>query len=385
MKRRFVLFTAQVYVLLKKEMLQFVRDKILLFIVLFTFTANLIILGKAFTLEVKNVPTAVYDMSKSYESRLLVDGFRASGRFRFIKEIDSLKEGDRLLSKGEVSLILAIPADFAMNLRKGARAKVLLSTDGTDSNQALIALSYAAQITGTFIEETLADRAPLLIPRMAKELIPQIEDKIRVRYNANRIDERYLSLMEMCRSAFAICVILTAASVVREKEGGTAAQLYVTPISKTTLLIGKVTPVILILMVALLIGTLVNVAFLHTPLRGSYLLFWGLSVPFLLFSVAIGLLLSDYSRTLQQVLLGAFLVLMPIMFISGSLVPIETMPKVLQNLTYFFPLRYYLEIATGVFLRGVGIESFWRDALIMTGLGILAFAVSVWLFRKSLD
>lgn len=385
MKRRFILFTAQVYVLLKKEMLQFVRDKILLFIVLFTFTANLIVLGKAFTLEVKNVPTAVYDMSKSYESRLLVDGFRASGRFRFIKEIDSLKEGDRLLSKGEVSLILAIPADFATNLRKGARAKVLLSTDGTDSNQALIALSYAAQITGTFIEETLADRAPLLIPRMAKELIPQIEDKIRVRYNANRIDERYLSLMEMCRAAFAICVILTAASVVREKEGGTAAQLYVTPISKTTLLIGKITPVILILMVALLIGTLVNVAFLNTPLRGSYLLFWGLSVPFLLFSVAIGLLLSDYSRTLQQVLLGAFLVLMPIMFISGSLVPIETMPKVLQHLTYLFPLRYYLEIATGVFLRGVGIESFWRDALIMTGLGIFAFGVSVWLFRKSLD
>lgn len=385
MRRGFILFTAQVYVLIKKEMLQFVRDKILVFIVLFTFTANLIILGKAFTLEVKNVPTAVYDMSKSYESRLLIDGFRASGRFRFIKEIDSLKEGDRLLSKGEVSLIIAIPVDFATNLRKGARAKVLLSTDGTDSNQALIALSYAAQITGAYVEETLVERLPSLIPMMAKGLIPQIEEKIRVRYNANRIDERYLSLMEMCRAAFAICVILTAASVVREKEGGTAAQLYVTPISKTTLLIGKITPVIIILMVALLIGTLVNVAFLGTPLRGNYLLFWGLSVPFLLFSVAIGLLLSDYSRTLQQVLLGAFLVLMPIMFISGSLVPIETMPKALQHLTYFFPLRYYLEIAMGVFLRGVGIESFWKDALIMTGLGVLAFSVSVWLFKKSLD
>lgn len=385
MKRRLVLFFEQVYVLLKKEMLQFLRDKILLFIVLFTFTANIIILGKAFTLEVKNVPTALYDMSNSYESRLLVDGFRASGRFRFVQKIDSFKEGDWLLSKGEVSLLIAIPADFARNLRKGARAKVMLSADGTDSNQALIALSYAAEITGTFVTEMLADRLPMLTPASVRSLAPQIEEKIRVRYNANRIDERYLSLMEMCRAAFAICVILTAASIVREKEAGTAAQLYVTPISKTTLLIGKIVPVIAILMVALLIGTLFNIAFLGTPLRGSYLVFWALSVPFLLFSVAIGLLLADYSRTLQQVLLGAFLILMPIMFISGSLVPIETMPKVLQHLTYFFPLRYYLNIATGVFLRGVGIGSFWADASIMAGLGLLAFSVSVWLFRKSLD
>ena len=385
MKRRLVLFFEQVYVLLKKEMLQFLRDKILLFIVLFTFTANIVILGKAFTLEVKNVPTALYDMSNSYESRLLVDGFRASGRFRFVQKIDSFKEGDRLLSKGEVSLIIAIPADFARNLRKGARAKVLLSADGTDSNQALIALSYAAEITGTFVTEMLADRLPMLTPASVRSLAPQIEEKVRVRYNANRIDERYLSLMEMCRAAFAICVVLTAASIVREKEAGTAAQLYVTPISKTTLLIGKIVPVIVILMVALLIGTLFNIVFLDTPLRGSYLVFWALSVPFLLFSVAIGLLLADYSRTLQQVLLGAFLILMPIMFISGSLVPIETMPKVLQHLTYFFPLRYYLNIATGVFLRGVGIGSFWADASIMAGLGLLAFSVSVWLFRKSLD
>lgn len=385
MKRRLVLFFEQVYVLLKKEMLQFLRDKILLFIVLFTFTANIVILGKAFTLEVKNVPTALYDMSNSYESRLLVDGFRASGRFRFVQKIDSFKEGDRLLSKGEVSLIIAIPADFARNLRKGARAKVLLSADGTDSNQALIALSYAAEITGTFVTEMLADRLPMLTPASVRSLAPQIEEKVRVRYNANRIDERYLSLMEMCRAAFAICVVLTAASIVREKEAGTAAQLYVTPISKTTLLIGKIVPVIVILMVALLIGTLFNIVFLDTPLRGSYLVFWALSVPFLLFSVAIGLLLADYSRTLQQVLLGAFLILMPIMFISGSLVPIETMPKVLQHLTYFFPLRYYLNIATGVFLRGVGIGSFWADASMMAGLGLLAFSVSVWLFRKSLD
>ncbi|MDY7016760.1 MAG: ABC transporter permease [Nitrospirota bacterium] len=385
MKRRLVLFSAQVYVLLKKEMLQFLRDKVLLFIVLFTFTANIVILGKAFTLEVKNVPTALYDMSKSYESRLLIEGFRASGRFRFVKEIDSLQEGDRLLSKGDISLIIAIPADFARNLRKGASAKVLLSTDGTDSNQALIALSYAANITGTFFTETLEERLSLLVPAMARGLVPQIEEKIRVRYNANRIDERYLSLMEMCRSAFAICVILTAASIVREKEVGTAAQLYVTPISKTTLLIGKIVPVIIIVMVALLIGTLFNIVFLDTPLRGSYMVFWVLSIPFLLFSVAIGLLLADFSRTFQQVLLGAFLLLMPIMFISGSLVPIETMPKALQQLTYFFPLRYYLNITTGVFFRGVGIGSFWADALIMTGLGLLAFSVSVWFFRKSLD
>jgi ABC-2 type transport system permease protein len=262
---------------------------------------------------------------------------------------------------------------------------VLLSTDGTDSNQALIALSYAASITGTFFTDTLEERLSLLVPAMARGLVPQIEEKIRVRYNANRIEERQLSLMEMCRAAFAICVILTAASIVREKEVGTAAQLYVTPISKTTLLIGKIVPVIIIVMVALLIGTLFNIVFLDTPLRGNYMVFWVLSIPFLLFSVAIGLLLADFSRTFQQVLLGAFLLLMPIMFISGSLVPIETMPKALQQLTYFFPLRYYLNITMGVFFRGVGIGSFWADALIMTGLGLLAFSVSVWFFRKSLD
>jgi len=385
MKKRIVIFLSQVFVLFKKELLQFLRDKILFYAVVYTYTINLIVVGYSLYLEVRNAPTAIYDQCKSVESRELIQSFSSSGRFDIIQEIDSLEEGDNLLFRGKVSFIISIPPDFSRNLWKGGDAKLMLSSDGTDSNQSIMALSYASVIVEDFVRKKLEKKMLPFIPLMSRGLFPEVKGKIRVRYNENLDEKKVSPLMELFRVTFSMCIILTAASLVREKEAGTLSQLFVAPISKTRLLTGKIIPVIFVNLLLLTVGCFMVCFIFDTPLIGNFLLFLLLSIPFLLFSVGIGLLLSDFSKNLQQVLLGAFLIIVPIMFISGSLIPIETMPKVLQILTYLFPLRYYNNIGTGIFLRGTSLSSFYIDALAMTVLGILSFVLSVIFFRKVLD
>lgn len=360
--------------LLRKEVLQFTRDRVVLFLILYLYTIEVVMCALALAFEVRDLPFAVVDQDRSVASRHLVELFRRNEAFALTREADSTAPAGRWLQQGEVGMVIVIPTGFGQYYATGTRPSLQVLLDGTNSNVAENVRHYAAQVVRRFERE----RPPLAPPAATSGTATPV---VRLWYNPAQITRSFMVLSMIALAGMMVGTIYSAASIVREKERGTLEQLLVTPIGVGELFVAKTLPTIAINLLAVFPALLIVAAF-DVPLRGNLLTFLAMTASFQLSAVAFGVWIATVTRTLQQALLLSFFALFPIMFLSGSLTPMESMPPFLQALSYLSPLRYFMDIILGVFLKGAGWAELWPQALALLAMGTVLFASAAVAFRR---
>jgi ABC-2 type transport system permease protein len=355
--------------IIRKEFLELRQDPRLFGIVIIAPIIQLAMLGYAATTDVRNVPLVIVDQDGSSESRELVARFDASPSFEVIDRATSTVEIDRFLDTGAAWMVLAIPADYGERVRSGQPATVQVVADGTDANSTNVALGY----TGTLI----ASYARELATPPGQSGAPLVSADVRVWFNPELESKDFMIPGILALLLLVVTTNLSSMSIVREKELGTLEQLNVTPVARWELVVGKLLPYAFIGVVDVVLVVLVALLWFEVPLRGSLALLFAMCLVYLLTTLGLGLFVSTISSTQQQAMMTAsFFFLIPMVFLSGFVFPIENMPEIIQPVTYLIPLRYFLVILRGIFLKGVGLEVLWPDALALTawGVGIVVLA-----------
>jgi ABC-2 type transport system permease protein len=363
--------------LIKKEFIQFFRSKPLVILVIWTIAIEIAICAYAITYDVTHIRLAVQDLDGSPVSRELTARFVQTVYFDARYMPQSSQELDSLLETGQATVGLVIPPDFSRQLGQGLSASVQLLLDGSNSNSALIALGYGTRIVHEYSRELELQKLRAVMGRV--DPLPSVRNQRRAQYNAalRSIDFEVISMLTL--AVIMIAIILPAAGLAREKEAGTIEQLLVMPFRAWELMLAKVVPTFVMSLASLALALWLP-WWLAVPMRGSLPLFFILSALFLVTGLGMGLLVGTVAENLQQALLLAFFSIFPILVISGTLVPVESMPRPIQLLSLLSPLRYYHEIGLGIFLKGVGLESLWRQALAMGTLGVGILALGLWRF-----
>lgn len=369
--------------LMRKEFTQILRDPRTLAIAIIMPIMQLFLLGYAATSDVRNLPLAVLDHDRSPASRELLDAYRAADYFRIAYDVDSEDELRSLVDRGKVGVGLIIPPGYGNTLATGGTASIAFILDGSDSSVASTALSAGqliAQNYATQIQAERLERAGLSLPTS----LP-VEVHTQVWYNPDMEDAYFMVPGVAAMVLFAITSILTASAVVKERERGTIEQLIVTPIRPWELMVGKLVPYSVLALFNTFEVIVIGALWFGVPIRGSLILVFLLSSLFLLTSLAIGLLASTVANTQQEAIMTVYITLLPSLFLSGFLFPMEAMPKVLQWVSYLIPLRYYLVIIRALLVKGVGIAELQTEiiALIIFGVGLMVAASLR--FRKRLD
>jgi ABC-2 type transport system permease protein len=365
-----------------KELIQTLRDKRMRMILIMPPILQLIIFGYAANLDVRHIRTAIWDLDRSVSSRDLIGRFASSKYFDIVSFPQHPDEVKDLITRGDVALSIEIPADFSRKLKKGDTTIVQIILDGTESNTALIALGYANQILSEFSTQ-------LLVKRLNRAGMIDFEEagvdlQHRTWFNPSFESRLFYIPGVIASIAFLIPIILTSQAIVREREIGTLEQIMVTPIKSRELMIGKTLPFALLGLLDAIMIALIGIFWFEVPLRGNPLiLFLGINL-FLLSSVAIGLFISTICSTQQQAQISTFFFAMPAFTLSGFAFPIENMPEWIQYLTYVNPLRYFLVIIRGVFLKANGLDILWPQMLALGILGTLMILLSSLRFQKRL-
>ena len=370
--------------MLIKEFIQVFRDKRTRFVLFGPPIIQMLVFGYAATFEIYHVPTVVLDLDHSQESRELISRFSSSPYFDVQRQLTDYRQVGDLIDQGKTTVGLEINAGFAQNLRKGQTAPLQVIVDATNSNTALIASSYVTQIALGFAQDYQRDRINRISPQMVEQ-IPSVQLEPRPWYNPD-LRSRWFFIPGIIGSLTLVLVVtLTAFAVVREREIGTLEQIMVTPIRPAEFILGKTLPFFLIgLFDVSLIGT-VGTLWFQVPFRGQILVLLAGAILFLLCMLGVGLLISTVSSTQQQAMVTSFFFIMPAITFSGFGFPISTMPQWLQYLTYLSPLRYFLVVLRGTYLKGVGMEILWPQMLAMAALGIGLLTMAVLRFHKALD
>ena len=367
-----------------KEFIQVFRDKRTRFVLIGPPVIQMLVFGYAATFEIRHVPTVVLDLDHSQESRDLVSRFTSSPYFDVQRQLtDSRQLGD-LIEQGTATVGLEIDAGFAQKLRKGETAPVQVIVDATNSNTALIASGYISQIALGFAQSYQLDRIGRIAPQLAPAM-PSVQLEPRPWYNPD-LRSRWFFVPGVIGSlTLVLVVILTAFAVVREREIGTLEQIMVTPIRPAEFILGKTLPFFIIgLLDVALIGT-VGTFWFQIPFRGNILVLLTGAVLFLFCMLGVGLLISTVSATQQQAMVTAFFFIMPAISFSGFGFPISTMPQWMQYLTYLVPLRYFLVVLRGTYLKGIGMDILWPQMAAMAGLGLILLTTAILRFHKALD
>jgi ABC-2 type transport system permease protein len=364
-----------------KELIELRRDPRLFGIVIMAPIIQLFMLGYAATTDVQNVPIVVADADRSSASRDLIARFNASPYFDIVDVVTSAHEIDSYLEDGRAWMALAIPAGYGGTLAAGRPQTVQVIADGSDANSTNVALGYAANLVGSYAADLAgrAGRAGRAGEAGGAGGAGEIVAQVRVWFNPRLESRDFMIPGVLALLLLAVTTNLSAMAIVREKELGTLEQLNVTPLRRWELIVGKLLPYALIGMIDICLVLGIALLWFEVPLRGSVLLLFALSAVFLLSTLGLGLFVSTISSTQQQAMMNAtFFFLTPMIFLSGFIFPIENMPAVIQPVTYLIPLRYFLEILRSIFLKGVGLETLWPQALALLawGLGMLGLAIA---------
>ncbi|HXW06193.1 MAG TPA: ABC transporter permease [Vicinamibacterales bacterium] len=361
-----------------KEFLELRQNPRLFGIVIAAPIIQLTMLGYAATTDVRDVPVVVADGDRSRESRELVARFEGSPNFRIIDLVTTVAEIPPYLERGRAWLALSIPAGYGASLAAGRAVTLQLVADGTDSNSTNVALGYATSLIGTYGEE-LASEAAAGTERVETAAAGAIEGRIRVWFNP-QLESRFFMIPGVLALVLLVVTAnLASMAIVREKELGTLEQLNVTPLRRWELIVGKLLPYGLIGLVDVLLVVAVAVLWFEIPLRGSLALLFAVSLLYVLCTLALGLFISTISGTQQQAMMTAtFFFLMPMIYLSGFIFPIENMPAAIRPVTYLIPLTYFLVMVRGIFLKGIGLDLLWPQAvaLALWGSAMLALAVA---------
>jgi ABC-2 type transport system permease protein len=377
------MFNSRLRSLIRKEFIQIRRDRRTLILVLIIPIMQLFLLGYAATNDVRNVPLAVYDQDRGPEARALLDAYRAADYFTISYEAGSEAELRDLLDSGKARAGMIIPYGYSDDIQGGQSARVVFVLDGSDPTVASTALS-AAQLIGQahstqILESRLSRRG------QAVAIQPPVEISTTVWYNPDLVSAFFMIPGVIGMILFALTSILTASAIVRERERGTIEQLIVTPIRPWELVLGKLLPYVLLAFLNAFEVLALGHYWFGVPVRGSLWLIAGASFLFLLSSLGIGLLASTVANTQQEAMLTVWMLMLPSIFLAGFFFPLEAMPKVLQWISYIFPLRYYLVIIRSQMLKGVGISAYQTDLIALAVFGIAIMALAALRFRKRLD
>ncbi len=365
-----------------KELIQVLRDKRMRVVLIFPPIFQLIVFGYAANLDVKHVRVAVRDLDQSVDSRELIARLESSKYFDMVAFPQTSKEIEDLVKKGDITVSIEIPSGFSRKVKKGDTAAIQIILDGTESNTAMIALGYLGQIISDYSNTMLLERLNRSGMIGFEEAGVEIEP--RTWFNPN-LESRYFYVPGVIASiAFLIPIILTAQAIVREREIGTLEQIMVTPIRPWELMVGKTIPFALIGLLDAIMIAILGVFWFGVPLRGNPLILLLGNLLFLMSSVGVGLFISTISSTQQQAQISTFFFMIPAFILSGFAFPIENMPEWLQYVTYINPLRYFIIIIRGVFLKGVGLHILWPEIIALAILGGLTILLSSLRFQKRL-
>ena len=365
--------------LVRKEFLQLFRDRRNRVFLILAPLMQMLVFGYVVNYDISHIRMAVLDESRTLESRMLQRAFTGGGLFEITHYAGDERGLENFLLQARVDLALKIPRDFTPRLRGGQSAQVLVLADGTMSSMASVRIAYVSSVIDAFNRRMLDELYPVTISH------GRMDARIRAWYNPN-MESRFFFVPGI--AAFVIMLIsllLTSIAVIREKEAGTLEQLLVTPVKPYELILGKTIPYILISLVQLTVIIIAAIYWFSIPVAGSMALLFATACLFLLSTLGIGLFISTVSSTQQQAMMATFFVMLPFFLLSGFVFPISNMPPVVQWLTYLNPLRHFLVIVRGIFLKGVGIEALWPQMASLTVLGICVFAAAIARFKKRLD
>jgi ABC-2 type transport system permease protein len=368
---------------MKKEFLQFFRDPRMLGIALFAPAIQLIILGYVASTDIRHVRTVVYDQDHSAYSRSYLQSFRDSGYFDLKYYVEDEKEIARHIDSGKAKLGLHIPRDFGRKIVRGETAPAQAIIDGVNSSTATIIQGYVSQISFSNSARILKER--LAQKGLSMENAELLDLNERVWYNPELKSINYMVPAVFAQILMLISMILTSASIVKEKESGTMEMLVVTPLKPYELILGKLLPFALVALFQILIVFLVATLWFNVPIKGSVFLLFLLGALFMLTGLGTGLLVSTISQTQRQALMTTNLIMTPQFTLSGFVFPIANMPAAIQLITYLIPVRYFLSIVRGIFLKGVGVKYLWPEVWPMAVIGILLLAFSIVRFKKRID
>lgn len=360
-----------------KEFRQIVRDPVLLVLVLWLYTVEVAICAYSLSFDLRNEPVGMLDLDRSPASTDLADRLDRAGSFAVRYHPASDAEARALLDRGDARLVVVVPPRYQESLARAGEAEVQFLADGSNSVMALTALGQARRIVALSWRELLRENG------ITAAALPGIDNRTRVWYNP---DLRFVFeqvLTSIALAAYMVAVILPAALIVKEKETGTIEQLLVTPLRPAELVLAKTIPVLVIGLLALgpamLLGRLFGV-----PFRGDPITLVIMVSALLVAATGTGVLIASLVRTTQQALLVVFFVLFPVLFLSGTMTPVESMPRPLQLVSALSPLRYFMESLPAICLKGAGLLLLWPKLLTILGLGSVLYLSSALIFRRRL-
>jgi ABC-2 type transport system permease protein len=369
--------------ILRKEFLQLRRDPKLFPVIFISPILQLLLLGYAANLDVKNIPSVICDMDRSAASRTFLDDFVNSGYFSVVARVEKMDEIDRYLDHGDAAMAFVTPRGFGDKVAARREASVMIIADGSESQSASIGVNYATMIAARFTQKIIFEAFERAKGLGLKPVLVNAE--VRVWYNPELKSRNFMVPGVLGLILMIMTTSLASLGIVRERETGTMEQLIVTPIRPHQLIIGKLLPFVLIGLVDATFVIAVARGWFGIPVRGSVPLLFALCLAFMLNTLGTGLFISTISRTQQQAMLTSLFFIMPQIMLSGFVFPIENMPKVFQYLTTIIPIRYFFVIIRGIMLKGAGWPELWPQAAALLVLGTVILGLSVARFHKKLD
>lgn len=406
--------------LIWKELIELGQDPRLFGIVILAPIIQLFLLAYAATTDIRNVPIVVADGDRSTQSRELVARFNASPTFTIADIVNSPDDVDDDLERGKAWIALVIPPGYGAALASGRSQTVQIVADGSDANSAGVSLSYATNLIASYGQELAARSAAsaataafgtaggssvggagqtdqgggsnqagsvsltavpgqgAVSPGSTGQSGGAMQPVVRVWFNPRLESRDFMIPGIVAILLLVVTTNLSSMAVVREKELGTLEQLNVTPLTRTELIVGKLLPYGLVGLIDVFLVLAVAILWFDVPMRGSYVLLIASTLVYLVTTLGLGLLVSTISQTQQQAMMTAtFFFLMPMLLLSGFVFPIENMPAIIQPFTYLIPLRYFLVMLRSIFLKGVGLEVLWPQALALAGWGLLILLLAI--------
>lgn len=383
----------RIRVILRKEFIQALREPRMRFLLFFPPLLQLVVFGYAVTLDVDHARIAWMDMDRTPESRALQARFEGCGRFDVVAAPHSEEEVQSVLDRGQVHAVVRVLPGFARDMARGRATEVQVLLDGTNSNTASLVSEYAQQVIAAYSDDVMTGqtknqqtiKVEIRGPGVVRNVLTPAAPESRVWFNADLHSRNYFVPGVAANILLMVTLMLTSQAIIREKEIGTMEQLMVTPMRPIELMLGKTMPFAIVGMINMLVITGGALLIFHVPFRGNFFLLMFCAMLFLMTSLGAGLLLSTLSQTQQQANMGSFFFTTPAFMLSGFMFPIRNMPPVVQYLSYLNPLRYFMEIVRGIFLKGVGVAVLWPQMVCLFVYGSTILIFSAARFRKTLD
>jgi len=369
-----------IFYIIKKEFLELKRSELLRILIVAPIV-QMIIFGYVATTDIKNVKTVICDEDRTLVSRELAAKFINSEYFSVVKETPDQNEIDTQFAKGKAMIAVRIPKGLSEKVKKGLPGKVQVIIDGSDSNTATVSMNRAVMIIQGYSEQLFRLKIDLI--KKTTGGLPAITLKERVWYNpelksANVMVPGVIGLILMI-----VTMIVTAVSIVREKENGNIEQIVVTPVKPAEIILGKIVPYILIALINIVLITALSLLIFGISFKGNFFTLLAISMFMIVANLGLGIYVSTVSSTQQQAMLTSMFFIVPNMLLSGFLFPIKNMPEILQAITYLIPLRYYMVIIRGVFLKGLGFTELIPETAALLVFAVAIFTLAIKQFRKT--